>query len=315
MINVRDELLRVDGVSDVNIFGERDYSIRVWLDPQKMAAYGINAGDVAAAIRSQNLDVPAGRIGQPPAPPASLSKFPSTPWAGSATPEQFGDIIVKVGQGTAVPMSAAAAAAPAQSPALPVPGVANPLQGGQQRRSATAQTCRTALAGSQPAPSAADATTTGTRSGTDRRRRTSAVPAPAAAASGGGAIPAAAATTGGGANAAAAPTAARTPAESAQRRQQFDNATGSTTPAAAPPARSPACRSTAKRRRIVRRHVATACVRPPYRRPASSASATWPAWKWAPRTTTRRRPSTAINRWASPSFNSPAPTPWTLPTA
>ena len=65
-INVRDELLRVDGVSDVNIFGQRDYSIRVWLDPQKMASYGINAGDVAAAIRRENLDLPAGRIGQPP---------------------------------------------------------------------------------------------------------------------------------------------------------------------------------------------------------------------------------------------------------
>ena len=81
-INVRDELLRVDGVSDVQIFGERDYSIRVWLDPQKMAAYGINAGDVAAAIRHQNLDAPAGRIGQPPAPPASRSSCPSTRSAG-----------------------------------------------------------------------------------------------------------------------------------------------------------------------------------------------------------------------------------------
>ena len=67
-INVRDELLRLEGVSDIILLGERDYSIRVWLDPQKMASYSLNAGDVAAAIRSQNLDVPAGQIGQPPVP-------------------------------------------------------------------------------------------------------------------------------------------------------------------------------------------------------------------------------------------------------
>ena len=65
-INVRDEILRLDGVSDVNLFGQRDYSIRVWLDPQKMAGYGISAGDVARAIASENLDSPAGQLGQPP---------------------------------------------------------------------------------------------------------------------------------------------------------------------------------------------------------------------------------------------------------
>ena len=76
MINCRDEVLRVDGVSDVNIFGERDYSIRAWLDPQKMAALGINAGDVAAAIRSQNLDVPAGQVGAPPVAASQSLEIP-----------------------------------------------------------------------------------------------------------------------------------------------------------------------------------------------------------------------------------------------
>src|ERR1700758_3461671 len=50
LIHVKDELLRLDGVSDVNLQGERDYSIRVWVDPQKMASLNLNAGDVAAAI-------------------------------------------------------------------------------------------------------------------------------------------------------------------------------------------------------------------------------------------------------------------------
>ena len=72
----------MDGVSDIIIFGQRDYSIRVWLDPQKMASRDINAGDVANAIRSQNLDAPAGQIGQPPAAAASRSSCRSTRWAG-----------------------------------------------------------------------------------------------------------------------------------------------------------------------------------------------------------------------------------------
>src|SRR3954471_23024486 len=65
-ISVRDELLRVDGVSDINVFGQRDYSIRVWLDPQKLASCNLTASDVAKAIRAQNVEAAAGRIGQPP---------------------------------------------------------------------------------------------------------------------------------------------------------------------------------------------------------------------------------------------------------
>src|SRR5438270_6294878 len=61
-IYVKDELLRVEGVSDINYQGQRDYSIRIWLDPQKLAAKSMTASDVAAAIRSQNLDAPAGQI-------------------------------------------------------------------------------------------------------------------------------------------------------------------------------------------------------------------------------------------------------------
>ncbi|HVJ80778.1 MAG TPA: efflux RND transporter permease subunit, partial [Planctomycetia bacterium] len=66
LINVRDEILRVEGVSDINISGQRDYSIRVWLDPDLLAARNLTAPDVVAAIRSQNLEVAPGRIGAPP---------------------------------------------------------------------------------------------------------------------------------------------------------------------------------------------------------------------------------------------------------
>src|ERR1700722_19179426 len=65
-LNIKDELLRVPGVSDVTYQGERDYSIRAWLDPQKLAGCKMTAIDVANAIRAQNLDAPAGQVGQPP---------------------------------------------------------------------------------------------------------------------------------------------------------------------------------------------------------------------------------------------------------
>ena len=58
-INVRDQLFRVEGVSDINIFGERDYSIRAWLDPQKLASCDMTPLQVAAAIPSQNVEAPA----------------------------------------------------------------------------------------------------------------------------------------------------------------------------------------------------------------------------------------------------------------
>ena len=67
-IYVRDELLRVPGVSDITYMGERDYSIRAWLDPQKMAACGLTAVDVANAIQSQNLAAALGQLGQAPVP-------------------------------------------------------------------------------------------------------------------------------------------------------------------------------------------------------------------------------------------------------
>jgi multidrug efflux pump len=96
-INVKDELLRVEGVSDINYQGQRDYSIRVWLDPQKMAAWNITATDVAAAVRNQNVDAPAGRIGQPPIAPGQAFQLPLDMLGRLHDPEEFGNIVVKVG--------------------------------------------------------------------------------------------------------------------------------------------------------------------------------------------------------------------------
>src|SRR5262249_1381526 len=115
--NVRDELLRVDGVSDINFLGERDYSIRAWLDPQKLAALNMTALDVANAVRSQNVEAAAGQVGRPPAGRGQRFQVPSHTLGRLSTPEQFADIIVKVGQGYAPPT---------------YPGPATPLQANGQ---------------------------------------------------------------------------------------------------------------------------------------------------------------------------------------
>jgi multidrug efflux pump len=96
-IYCKDELLRVDGISDCLIQGQRDYSMRVWLDPQKLAALSMTAMDVANAISKQNIDAPAGRIGQPPIPSGQAFQLPLDTVGRLSQTEQFGDIVVKVG--------------------------------------------------------------------------------------------------------------------------------------------------------------------------------------------------------------------------
>src|ERR687891_75429 len=67
-VYVRDALKRIPGIGDVIIFGERKYSMRLWLDPDRLAARGLTAGDVVGALRQQNVQVAAGSLGQAPAP-------------------------------------------------------------------------------------------------------------------------------------------------------------------------------------------------------------------------------------------------------
>ncbi len=96
-LNVRDLLARIPGVGDVRVFGAGDYAMRVWLDPQKMAARDLTTGDVVNSIREQNVQVAAGQIG---APPAAGSEFQLALNARGRlqTEEEFGDVVVKTGQ-------------------------------------------------------------------------------------------------------------------------------------------------------------------------------------------------------------------------
>jgi hydrophobe/amphiphile efflux-1 (HAE1) family protein len=96
LLQVRDQLLRLDGIGDIQIFGARDYSMRVWLDPDKIEHLGMTAGDVVAAIRAQNLQITGGQIAGPPI--ADRAFQPNLTFTGRLKdPSQFEDIVVKAG--------------------------------------------------------------------------------------------------------------------------------------------------------------------------------------------------------------------------
>ena len=94
-LQIVDPLKRLPGVGDVSIFGERRYSMRVWLDPDRLAKLGITATDVQAAIAEQNVQVAAGKIGQSPAPAGTAFEMQVSAVGRLSTPEQFGDIVVR----------------------------------------------------------------------------------------------------------------------------------------------------------------------------------------------------------------------------
>lgn len=100
LLNVKDDLARVSGVGDVSFLGPRDYSMRAWLDPNKLASLGMTAGDVILAIKEQNVQVAAGRIGQPPVPVGANVPFqlPLNVQGRLSSEEQFEDIVVKRGE-------------------------------------------------------------------------------------------------------------------------------------------------------------------------------------------------------------------------
>jgi multidrug efflux pump subunit AcrB len=94
-IQIRDELSRIPGVGDVTYLGQRDYSMRIWLDPQEMAYRGLAAGDVIQAIQQQNAQVAAGQIGQPPVPKGQDFQYTMTTLGRLVDPDQFADMILK----------------------------------------------------------------------------------------------------------------------------------------------------------------------------------------------------------------------------
>src|SRR4051794_10162867 len=123
-IYIRDELGRLPGVAGISYFGQRDYSLRAWLDPDKLATLGISAADVVAAISQQNIQVAAGQIGQQPVPKGQQFQLTINTLGRLTDPAQFANIIIK----------AAAAGTPGQSTS---PSTAQPATGGSDSSGST----------------------------------------------------------------------------------------------------------------------------------------------------------------------------------
>jgi hydrophobe/amphiphile efflux-1 (HAE1) family protein len=94
-LQVVDALARVPGVGQVTVFNGRDYGMRLWLNPDRLASLGLTAGDVADAVREQNLQAAAGQVGQPPAPRGQQFQYTVTTRGRLSTPAEFEDVILR----------------------------------------------------------------------------------------------------------------------------------------------------------------------------------------------------------------------------
>jgi HAE1 family hydrophobic/amphiphilic exporter-1/multidrug efflux pump len=94
-INIRDALFRIPGVGDVFILGEREYGMRLWVDPDKLYRFGMTPTDVTNAVQEQNIQAAAGKIGQPPNPPGQEIEYTITAQGRLTEPAEFADIILR----------------------------------------------------------------------------------------------------------------------------------------------------------------------------------------------------------------------------
>ena len=97
VLRLKEELQRLPGISDVTIFGQRDYALRVWVDPEKLSVRNLSAADVLAALRQQNLPVAAGQIGQPPSGTGQPYQFTLAAVGRLVEVEEFEQVVVKRG--------------------------------------------------------------------------------------------------------------------------------------------------------------------------------------------------------------------------
>ena len=95
LTQVKDRLARLDGVGDVQLFGARDYAMRIWIDPGRAAALNLTAGEVVAALRSQNVQVSSGALGAPPVAKGDAFQLGVEMQGRLTTPDQFADIVIR----------------------------------------------------------------------------------------------------------------------------------------------------------------------------------------------------------------------------
>jgi len=101
-LHVYDALARVHGVGQVVVFGARDYGMRIWLDPAKMARLAVTTQDVSTILNEQNVVAPAGTVGAEPAPPGQQMQYVASVKGRLSTPEQYGNIVVRTGADGAI---------------------------------------------------------------------------------------------------------------------------------------------------------------------------------------------------------------------
>ena len=101
-LNLRDQLLRLDGVGDITVFGGSEYALRIWLDPDKMAAYSLSASDIIAALQEQNVQVASGALGASPAPASNAFQLVVQTKGRLKDIEEFKRVIVKAADGRLV---------------------------------------------------------------------------------------------------------------------------------------------------------------------------------------------------------------------
>src|SRR4030095_15677715 len=95
LLNIRDRLARLDGVGDLRLFGAREYSMRIWLDPNRISALGLTAGEVVQALRSQNVQVAGGVLDRPPSTQQGAYEVGVQLLGRLTDPEQFGNVLIK----------------------------------------------------------------------------------------------------------------------------------------------------------------------------------------------------------------------------
>src|SRR5215813_794983 len=94
-LEVKDALARIDGVGSITVFGSRDYSMRIWLDPDRLQSLGMTAGDVTTALQAQNIQVASGVLNQPPAAKQGAFQIAVQTLGRLADPDQFSNIVIK----------------------------------------------------------------------------------------------------------------------------------------------------------------------------------------------------------------------------
>ena len=103
-LELTDALTRVDGVGSISVFGSRDYSMRIWLDPDRLQSLGLTATDVTSALQGQNIQVASGVLDQPPVAHPGAFQIAVQTLGRLADPDEFGTIVVKQTPGAVVPL-------------------------------------------------------------------------------------------------------------------------------------------------------------------------------------------------------------------